>query len=153
MYRNQYHAPSTENFSFASNSSIANTLPTGFQQSGGKFSQYTLPTNTRFYASAAHGKASWQQLYQVQNSGLNPNAPFLGNPASDPFVGQGPVGKFATPNNTAPVTHLHIPGLIDANQVAATLQPHITSIAQMANKQQLLRVSEHHSPACIPSVD
>lgn len=136
MYRNQYHAPLSENFSFASNGSIANTLQTGFQQNGSIFSQYTLPANTPFYASALTGKLTWQQLYRLQNSGLNPNAPFLGNPSVDPYAGQGPVGKFATPtNNAAPIIHLHIPGLIDANQVAATLQPHLTSIAQMVNRQ------------------
>jgi hypothetical protein len=135
MYRNQYHAPSSENFSFASNGSIANTLQTGFQQSGGKFSQYALPSNTPFYASALTGKLTWQQLYQVQNSGLNPNAPFLGNPASDPFVGQGPVGRKATTPPPAVHVTVAIPGLIDASQLSATLAPHLTSIAQQVSKQ------------------
>lgn len=136
MTHNQYHAPLSENFSFASNGSIANTLQTGFQQNGSKFSQYALPANTPFFGSAITGNLTWQQLYRLQNSGLNPNAPFLGNPSVDPYAGQGPVGKFATPtNNVAPVIHLHIPGLIDASQVAATLQPHLTSIAQMVNRQ------------------
>jgi hypothetical protein len=135
MYRNQYHAPSSENFSFASNGSIANTLQTGFQQSGGKFSQYALPSNTPSYASALTGKLTWQQLYQVQNSGLNPNAPFLGNPASDPFVGQGPVGRKATTPPPAVNVTVAIPGLIDSNQLASTLAPHLTSISQMVSKQ------------------
>ena len=135
MAHNQYHAPLSENFSFASNGSIASTLGTGFQQNGSSFSQYALPSNTSFAASALTGDLTWQQLYQLQNSGLNPNAPFLGNPSTNPYVGQGPVGVHATGSSVAPQIHLHIPGLIDANQVAATLQPHLTSIAQMLNRQ------------------
>ena len=135
MAHNQYHAPLSENFSFASNGSIANTLGTGFQQNGSSFSQYKLPAGTSFAASALTGDLTWQQLYQLQNSGLNPNAPFLGNPSTNPYVGQGPVGVHANPNSLAPQIHLHIPGLIDASQVAATLQPHLTSIAQMLNRQ------------------
>jgi hypothetical protein len=135
MAHNQYHAPLSENFSFASNGSIASTLGTGFQQNGSSFSQYALPSNTSFAASALTGDLTWQQLYQLQNSGLNPNAPFLGNPSTNPYVGQGPVGVHATGSSVAPQIHLHIPGLIDANQVASTLAPHLTSIAQMLNKQ------------------
>ena len=135
MAHNQYHAPLSENFSFASNGSIASTLGTGFQQNGSSFSQYALPSNTSFAASALTGDLTWQQLYQLQNSGLNPNAPFLGSPSTNPYVGQGPVGVHATGSNVAPQIHLHIPGLIDASQVAATLQPHLTSIAQMLNRQ------------------
>jgi hypothetical protein len=135
MAHNQYHAPLSENFSFASNGSIASTLGTGFQQNGSSFSQYALPSNTSFAASAFTGDLTWQQLYQLQNSGLNPNAPFLGNPSTNPYVGQGPVGVHATGSSVAPQIHLHIPGLIDANQVASTLAPHLTSIAQMLNKQ------------------
>ena len=135
MVHQQYHAPPSENFSFASNGSIAKTLGTGFFQSGNQFSQYALPANTSFAASALTGNFTWQQLYQLQNSGLNPNAPFLGNPSTNPYVGQGPLGYHAS--NVAPEIHLHlaIPGLIDASQVAATLQPHLTSIAQMLNRQ------------------
>jgi hypothetical protein len=135
MAHNQYHAPLSENFSFASNGSIASTLGTGFQQNGSSFSQYALPSNTSFAASALTGDLTWQQLYQLQNSGLNPNAPFLGNPATNPYIGQGPVGVHATGSNVAPQIHFHIPGLIDTSQVAATLAPHITTIAQMVNKQ------------------
>jgi hypothetical protein len=135
MAHQQYHAPLSENFSFASNGSIASTLGTGFQQNGSRFSQYALPANTSFQASALTGDLTWQQLYQLQNSGLNPNAPFLGNPSANPYVGQGPVGVHANANNLAPQIHLHIPGLIDANQVASTLAPHLTSIAQMLNRQ------------------
>jgi hypothetical protein len=135
MAHNQYHAPTSENFSFASNGSIASTLGTGFQQNGSRFSQYALPANTSFQASALTGDLTWQQLYQLQNSGLNPNAPFLGNPSTNPYVGQGPVGVHASGSSAAPQIHLHIPGLIDAGQVASTLQPHLTSIAQMLNRQ------------------
>jgi hypothetical protein len=135
MAHQQYHAPLSENFSFASNGSIASTLGTGFQQNGSSFSQYALPSNTSFAASALTGDLTWQQLYQLQNSGLNPNAPFLGNPSTNPYVGQGPVGVHATGSNVAPQIHLHIPGLIDASQVAATLAPHITTITQLVNSQ------------------
>jgi hypothetical protein len=134
MAHNQYHAPLSENFSFASNGSIANTLGTGFQQNGSSFSQYALPANTPFSASALTGDLTWQQLYQLQNSGLNPNAPFLGNPSTNPYVGQGPVGVHATSSPNVNVT-IALPGLIDANQIASTLAPHITSIAQMVSKQ------------------
>jgi hypothetical protein len=134
MAHNQYHAPLSENFSFASNGSIANTLRTGFQQNGSSFSQYALPSNTSFAASALTGDLTWQQLYQLQNSGLNPSAPFLGNPSTNPYVGQGPVGSHATSSPNVNVT-LALPGLIDANQIASTLAPHITSIAQMVSKQ------------------
>jgi hypothetical protein len=134
MAHNQYHAPTSENFSFASNGSIANTLGTGFFQSGSQFSQYALPANTPFAASALTGDLTWQQLYQLQNSGLNPNAPFLGNPSTNPYVGQGPVGVHATSSPNVNVT-VAIPGLVDANQIASTLAPHITSIAQMVSKQ------------------
>jgi hypothetical protein len=135
MAHNQYHAPSSENFSFASNGSIANTLGTGFFQSGSRFSQYALPANTSFQASALTGDLTWQQLYQLQNSGLNPNAPFLGNPSTNPYVGQGPVGVHASGSAAAPQIHLHIPGLIDTSQLAATLAPHITTITQMVTRQ------------------
>jgi hypothetical protein len=134
MAHNQYHAPLSENFSFASNGSIASTLGTGFQQNGSRFSQYALPSNTSFAASALTGDLTWQQLYQLQNSGLNPNAPFLGNPSTNPYVGQGPVGVHATSSPNVNVT-VAIPGLVDANQIASTLAPHITSIAQMVSKQ------------------
>jgi hypothetical protein len=134
MAHNQYHAPTSENFSFASNGSIASTLGTGFQQNGSRFSQYALPSNTSFAASALTGDLTWQQLYQLQNSGLNPNAPFLGNPSTNPYVGQGPVGVHATSSPNVNVT-VAIPGLVDANQIASTLAPHITSIAQMVSKQ------------------
>jgi hypothetical protein len=134
MAHNQYHAPLSENFSFASNGSIANTLGTGFQQNGSSFSQYALPANTPFSASALTGDLTWQQIYQLQNSGLNPNAPFLGNPSTNPYVGQGPVGVHATSSPNVNVT-IALPGLIDANQIASTLAPHITSIAQMVSKQ------------------
>jgi hypothetical protein len=134
MAHNQYHAPLSENFSFASNGSIASTLGTGFQQNGSSFSQYALPSNTSFAASALTGDLTWQQLYQLQNSGLNPNAPFLGNPSTNPYVGQGPVGVHATSSPNVNVT-VAIPGLVDANQIASTLAPHITSLAQMVSKQ------------------
>jgi hypothetical protein len=134
MAHQQYHAPTSENFSFASNGSIASTLGTGFFQSGNQFSQYALPANTPFAASALTGDLTWQQLYQLQNSGLNPNAPFLGNPSQNPYVGQGPVGVHATSSPNVNVT-VAIPGLVDANQIASTLAPHITSIAQMVSKQ------------------
>ena len=135
MAHNQYHAPNSENFSFASNGSIANTLGTGFFQSGSQFSQYKLPAGTSFAASALTGDLTWQQLYQLQNSGLNPNVPFLGNPATNPYVGQGPVGVHASGNNLAPQIHVYVPNLIDTSQLAATLKPHLTSIAQMINNQ------------------
>jgi hypothetical protein len=78
---------------------------------------------------------TWQQLYQLQNSGLNPNAPFLGNPSTNPYIGQGPVGVHANANSLAPQIHIHIPNLVDSSQLASTLAPHVTSIAQMVSKQ------------------
>jgi hypothetical protein len=134
MAHQQYHAPLSENFSFASNGSIANTLGTGFFQSGSQFSQYKLPAGTSFAASALTGDLTWQQLYQLQNSGLNPNAPFLGNPSTNPYIGQGPVGSHATPQPTVAV-HVNLPGYIDAQGASAALTPHATLIAQIVSKQ------------------
>src|SRR5208282_5126199 len=57
-WKQAYYAPPSETFSFASNGSISNTLGTGFAQSGNKFSQFGLPANTPFYASAITGPLS-----------------------------------------------------------------------------------------------
>jgi len=135
MAHNQYHAPLSENFSFASNGSIANTLGTGFFQSGSQFSQYRLPANTSFAASALTGDLTWQQIYQLQNSGLNPNAPFLGNPSTNPYVGQGPVGNRASTPQPSVAIHVNLPGYIDAQGASAALTPHATLIAQIVAKQ------------------
>jgi len=134
MAHNQYHAPLSENFSFASNGSIANTLGTGFQQNGSRFSQYALPAGTSFAASALTGDLTWQQLYQLQNSGLNPNAPFLGNPSTNPYVGQGPVGSHATSSPTVNMT-VALPGFIDAAGATNALAPHIATLTQMISRQ------------------
>jgi hypothetical protein len=135
MAHNQYHAPLSENFSFASNGSIANTLGTGFFQSGSQFSQYRLPANTSFAASALTGDLTWQQIYQLQNSGLNPNAPFLGNPSTNPYVGQGPVGNRAS--TPPPVVNMTValPGFIDAQGATAALAPHVAKLTQMISKE------------------
>lgn len=135
MAHNQYHAPLSENFSFASNGSIANTLGTGFFQSGSKFSQYKLPAGTSFAASALTGDLTWQQLYQLQNSGLNPNAPFLGNPSTNPYIGQGPVGRHAS--TPPPVVNMTValPGFIDAAGATNALAPHIATLTQMISRQ------------------
>jgi hypothetical protein len=135
MAHQQYHAPLSENFSFASNGSIASTLATGFQQNGSSFSQYALPANTSFQASALTGDLTWQQLYQLQNSGLNPNAPFLGNPSANPYVGQGPVGVHASNLQPTVAVHVNLPGYIDAQGASAALTPHATLIAQIVSKQ------------------
>jgi hypothetical protein len=135
MAHQQYHAPLSENFSFASNGSIANTLGTGFFQSGSQFSQYKLPAGTSFAASALTGDLTWQQLYQLQNSGLNPNAPFLGNPSTNPYVGQGPVGVHAASPQPTVAVHVNLPGYIDAQGASAALMPHATLIAQIVSKQ------------------
>jgi hypothetical protein len=135
MRNNQYHAPTSENFSFASNGSIANTLGTGFIQSGGKFSQYALPSNTSFAASALTGNLTWQQLYQLQNSGLNPNAPFLGNPSQNPYIGQGPVGVHATTPAPAVQIHVNLPGFVDASSAAAAFTPHAQLLTRLISAQ------------------
>jgi hypothetical protein len=135
MAHNQYHAPLSENFSFASNGSIASTLGTGFQQNGSSFSQYALPSNTSFAASALTGDLTWQQLYQLQNSGLNPNAPFLGNPSTNPYVGQGPVGVHTSNPQPTVAVHVNLPGYIDAQGASAALTPHAALIAQIVSKQ------------------
>jgi hypothetical protein len=136
MANHQYHAPTSENFSFASNGSIANTLGTGFFQSGSQFSQYALPANTPFWANALTGNLTWQQLYKLQNSGLNPNAPFLGNPGTNPYVGQGPVGVHAAGGSPTEFhLHLAMPGIVDANSVAQTLAPHAQTIARLVTKE------------------
>src|SRR3984957_6347974 len=134
LTHDQYHAPLSENFSFASNGSIANTLQTGFQQNGSKFSQYNLPANTPFFGSAITGNLTWQQLYQLQNSGLNPNAPFLGNPSTNPFVGQGPVGSKATTPPPTVQVHVNLPGFVDATSAAAAFTPHAQLLSQIITK-------------------
>jgi hypothetical protein len=134
MAHQQYHAPLSENFSFASNGSIASTLGTGFQQNGSRFSQYALPSNTSFAASALTGDLTWQQLYQLQNSGLNPNAPFLGNPSTNPYIGQGPVGVHANSSPTVNMT-VALPGFIDAAGATNALAPHVATLTKMISQQ------------------
>lgn len=132
MTRQNYIAPSSENFSFASNGSITNTLQTGFNQTGGQFSQYGLAANTPFWANAITGTLSWQQKQWIKQAGwsMNPNAPFLGNPETNPFIGQGPAGYHAGTSPTAVHINLNLPGYIDGQGAQAALGPHLDYIAQ-----------------------
>jgi hypothetical protein len=68
----QNDAPTSENVSFASNGSIANTLGTGFFQPGSQFSQYALPANTPFYASALTEHLTWQPVIPTAEQRAQP---------------------------------------------------------------------------------
>ena len=97
MYNQQYHAPPSETFSFAMGNTIADTLSTGFNQSGSHFGTYGLAAGTPFFANPITGRLSKDQQIDLakEQMGLLSNQPFLGFPTTDPFVGQGPVGRNA----------------------------------------------------------
>jgi hypothetical protein len=134
-WKQAYYAPPSETFSFASNGSIANTLGTGFAQSGNKFSQFGLPANTPFYASAITGELTWQQkqLLQEQYANAGGNQPF-GGFNTNPFAGQGVLGPKAAP---APQTHIHfeLPGYLDASGAEAALMPIASKLSQIVSSQ------------------
>ncbi len=139
MFRQQYNAPGSENFSFAENGSIASTLQTGFNQIGGSFTKYALLANTPFWANAIKGPLTWQQAVLLhQESGLiNPNAPFEGFPTINPYTGQGPLGNLPGRNRVPSVVqvHLNLPGFIDANSASVALAPHAQLLARMVSDQ------------------
>jgi hypothetical protein len=91
MLNQQYHAPPSETFSFAMGNTIADTLSTGFNQSGSHFGTYGLAAGTPFSASAITGRLTRDQQIDLamEQMGLLSNQPFLGFPTTDPFVGQG----------------------------------------------------------------
>ncbi len=95
MRNQQYTAPPSETFSFAMGNTIADTLSTGFNQSGSHFGTYGLAAGTPFFADPITGRLSKDQQLDLmkEQMGLLSNQPFLGFPTTDPFVGQGPVGK------------------------------------------------------------
>ncbi|MGH9735808.1 MAG: hypothetical protein ACRD8A_14605 [Candidatus Acidiferrales bacterium] len=135
MVNQAYYAPPSETFSFASNGSIASTLGTGFSQSGGRFSQFGLPNNTPFYASALTGRLSYSQWLALQNENnlTNTGQPFLGFPSTNPYLGQGPVGSHATTPAPTVQVHLNLPGYIDGASAVEALGPVAHTIAQLVS--------------------
>jgi len=154
MNRQAIYLPPSENFSFASNGSIASTLGTGFSTSGNTLSQYSLG-NTPFYASAIYGPLTNAQKLQLQQTelGLNSNQPFLGFPGIDPFTGQNIPGYKPYPTTPPPyvgnaplgylpgrsgsnvMVNLNLPGYIDGQSAQAALGPHVEWLARnIANR-------------------
>ena len=106
MLNQAYRLPPSETFSFAMGNSIQQTLSTGFNQSGNVFGTYGLPSGTPFFANPITGRLTRDEQidYAKEQLGLLPNQPFLGFPATDPFVGQGLIGRGkGTGGNIAPV--------------------------------------------------
>jgi hypothetical protein len=137
MKDQQVIMPPSETFNFASNGSIANTLQTGFSQSGNTFSQYQLPANTPFWANPIHGPLSHleQQQLASEEAGLIPGQPFLGFPTVNPFTGQGPVGDRRGSSTPNVQVHLNLPGVIDAGSIANSISPHLTKLAALVSTQ------------------
>ena len=137
MVNQAYYAPPSETFSFASNGSIAQTLATGFAQSGGHFSQFGLPSNTPFYASAITGPLSYRDylLLQQENNQLNTGQPFLGFPGTNPYVGQGPLAGAARTAPPAMHFHFELPGYLDASSAEAALTPIASKVAAIVSRQ------------------
>jgi hypothetical protein len=117
MRRQAITLPPSETFSFAMGSSIGQTLSTGVAQSGNNFSAFGLPANTPFFANPIHGPLSKHQQRELlqEQMGLLSNQPFLGFPGTDPFVGQGPVGR--RHGSPTPTVNFHIQA-IDAQGVS-----------------------------------
>jgi hypothetical protein len=114
MRNQEYTAPPSETFSFAMGNSIAQTLSTGFNQSGGTFGTYGLPSGTPFSATPITGRLTKQQQRQLleQQMGLLSNQPFLGFPNEDPFTASGQnsqrVGPTGGQRDSGPtVVHIH----------------------------------------------
>jgi hypothetical protein len=137
MKQQQDILPPSETFNFASNGSIANTLQTGFSQSGNTFSTFQLPSNTPFWANPIHGPLSHLQQQQLaaEEGGLIPGQPFLGFPATNPFTGQGPVGSKHGSSVPNIQVHLNLPGVIDAGSIASSIQPHLGKLAALVGAQ------------------
>ncbi|MGA8224180.1 MAG: hypothetical protein WB780_21215 [Candidatus Acidiferrales bacterium] len=133
---NNYIAPPSETFSFAEGNSIAQTLSTGFSQSGNSVNTYGLG-NTPFYASALTGKLGAKEIQdlRLEESGLLSNQPFLGQgigPGVNPFLGQGPIGNRA---RSFPVqVHFNI-SAIDGQSVNDFLTKNGQSIAKIVSSQ------------------
>jgi len=147
MNRQSVYLPPSENFSFASNGSIASTFGTGFSQSGS--SLYARGVNAPFYASAIYGPLTNAQKLELQQQelGLNSGLPFLGGSGNNifngvqpssyrnyptspmPYIGNGPLG-FAPSSRPAVTVNLNLPGYIDGQSAQAALGPHVEWIAQ-----------------------
>lgn len=137
MKDQQVIMPPSETFNFASNGSIANTLQTGFSQSGNTFSQYQLPANTPFWANPIHGPLSHleQQQLASEEAGLIPGQPFLGFPTVNPFTGQGPVGDRRGSSVPNVQVNLNLPGVIDAGSISSSIAPHLNKLAALVSTQ------------------
>ena len=135
MYNQQYHAPPSETFSFAMGNTIAQTLSTGFNQSGSNFGTYGLAAGTPFFANPITGRLSKDQQIDLakEQMGLLSNQPFLGFPTTDPFVGQGNIGKYKG-TGAAPNVNIHV-SAIDAAGVADFFTTHGDNISRILNSR------------------
>ena len=135
MYNQQYHAPPSETFSFAMGNTIAQTLSTGFNQSGSNFGTYGLAAGTPFFANPITGRLSKDQQIDLakEQMGLLSNQPFLGFPTTDPFVGQGNIGKYKG-TGAAPNVNIHV-NTIDAAGVADFFTTHGDNISRILNSR------------------
>lgn len=132
MYNQAYRLPPSEQFSFAMGNSISQTLSTGFNQSGSTFGTYGLAANTPFFANPITGRLSKDQQIDLakEQMGFLSNQPFGGFPSTDPYAGQGNIGRYkgtGTPN-----VHFNITA-IDSKGVADFVTEHGSSIARMLN--------------------
>jgi hypothetical protein len=133
--KHNYIRPPGETFSFAMGDSIAQTLGTGFAQSGNHFSTFGLPAGTPFTASALTGTltAADLRLLAQESLGIIPTQPFLGFPKTDPFIGQGPLGhKAAGAAPTSVTFNIHA---IDAQGVRDFLHRNGEAIAQVVGSK------------------
>jgi antitoxin component of RelBE/YafQ-DinJ toxin-antitoxin module len=147
MYNQQYHAPPSETFSFAMGNTIADTLSTGFNQSGSHFGTYGLAAGTPFWADPITGRLSKDQQIDLakEQMGLLSNQPFLGFPTIDPFVGQGPVGRNAR-SAAAQVTHVTIHAM-DSESLSEFTQRNAHIFARASNSIGALSSSGNGSNA------
>lgn len=137
MKNQAVYLPPSETFDFSSNGSIANTLQTGFSQSGSTISNFRLPANTPFWANKINGPLSKLQQQQLasEQSGLIPGQPFLGMPSVNPFVGQGPLGNETSSSPSSVQVHFSLPGLMDQNMAKSVFTQHAQMIAQLVGRQ------------------
>lgn len=136
MTKGAVYKPPSETFDFAMGNSMSDTFSTGFSQSGDTFSNFQLGANTPFWANSIYGPLSKKQQQQLANeqAGLIPGQPFLGLPSTNPFVGQGPIGRFgsSTPNISV---NFNLPGLMDQSAANAVFTQHAPMIARLVGAQ------------------
>jgi hypothetical protein len=134
MRLQQYTLPPSETFSFAMGNTIADTLATGFNQSGSHFGTYALPAGTPFSATPITGLLTRREQRQLleEQMGLLSNQPFLGFPSEDPFAASGSRSQRIGPNRGGQrdgSVNFHITA-IDSKGVADFLNEHGENISR-----------------------